>query len=269
MRLYFVDKAKIFEAIKGFARGDTGYSAGAIQSIYSHEPEKSDQYVPVLSKKRLFEYARLFTAYRWAANYRVTIEHGLSGVQHALNADLILNQNRIQVASAIRNNISQDLSGETDYLAVTKKLARFCKSAAPLSWEIIQPILLVAAALVEPRETPVNKPRAWDDYERECAIALRGAGFDVKLTSGGADYGADLICFKDHRTFAIQCKLYSRSVGLKAVQEILAARSHYSADFAVVCSESGFTLAAATLAGSNVVHLTNLAGLTKIDDVWP
>ena len=45
----------------------------------------------------------------------------------------------------------------------------------------------------------------------------------------------------------IQCQLYQSPVGNKAVQEVYAAMTHYSADVAAVITSSGFTPSAGRL----------------------
>lgn len=88
------------------------------------------------------------------------------------------------------------------------------------------------------------------DFERACCKALEEDGFEVKTTPSTGDYGADLIAQKDGLGFAIQCKDTLKTVGVKAVQEAVAARSHYKSDFAVVCAVAGFTEPAIQLASS-------------------
>jgi len=275
MRLYYEDKDGILRAIKGAPIGSMGYQSKAFEHntakapLFSERLETTEGYRPVLTRKRLYAYSRLYQAYRWDSKHRPSVESGLSGVRQAVNADLLLNQNRVQVESAIRNSAGRDLNGNVDYSAAERKVARFCNSPAPLRWEIVPPILLIAAALTEPRPVSRNEELDWSRYEQNCLQAMKETGFQVDLTSAGADYGADIVARKEQRTFVVQCKLYTRAVGIHAVQEVIAARSHYVADFAVVCSESGFTAVASNLAVTNSVHLTSLERLGRVDEVWP
>lgn len=101
------------------------------------------------------------------------------------------------------------------------------------------------------------------DFERECETRLTAGGFEVQSTPATGDYGADIIASKDDLGYAIQCKDTSKPVGVKAVQEAVAARSHYKVDFAVVCASGGFTDAAIELATSNKVLLCNADQLVK------
>jgi Restriction endonuclease len=101
------------------------------------------------------------------------------------------------------------------------------------------------------------------DFERECELFLAAGVFEVHTTPATGDFGADLIASKDDLSFAIQCKDTSKPVGVKAVQEAVAARSHYKVDFAVVCASVEFTNAAIELATSNKVLLCNADQLVK------
>lgn len=63
---------------------------------------------------------------------------------------------------------------------------------------------------------------------------------------------------------AVQAKQYKSNVGIKAVQEISAAKLHYVADEAWVVTNSFFTKAAGELARSNKVKLVNRDELVEI-----
>jgi restriction system protein len=62
-----------------------------------------------------------------------------------------------------------------------------------------------------------------------------------------------------------QCKLYSQPVGNKAVQEVVAARAHESAQFAAVVSNTRYTAQAQQLANTNRVALLHYGDLRNID----
>lgn len=101
------------------------------------------------------------------------------------------------------------------------------------------------------------------DFEQDCARLLDAGGFTVRTTPASGDYGADLIAEKDDLRYAIQCKDTSKPVGVKAVQEAIGARRHYSVDYAVVCASAGFTEAAIELASSNKVVLCSANQLVR------
>jgi restriction system protein len=92
-------------------------------------------------------------------------------------------------------------------------------------------------------------------FEVLCMEKLTSAGWDARATKTTGDQGADIVATFSDETLVVQCKLYSRPVGNKAVQEIAAARVHYGADYAAVVTNSSFTRAAQDLAASTGVKL--------------
>lgn len=82
-------------------------------------------------------------------------------------------------------------------------------------------------------------------------------GYAVEVTNASGDYGGDLLLKKDGVKFVVQAKRYSKDVGIKAVQEVIGAKSYYSADEAWVVSNSYFTKAARDLADKSDVRLVD------------
>ena len=104
-----------------------------------------------------------------------------------------------------------------------------------------------------------------EDFEEFCADILRGDGFsDVEVTKASGDHGVDVLAKKDGVKYAIQCKRYSKPVGNKAVQEVVAAKSFYKTDKAMVVTNSTFTPQAITLANANDVLLVDGDKLNKL-----
>lgn len=101
-------------------------------------------------------------------------------------------------------------------------------------------------------------------FERWCAEKLSGCGWNARPTKATGDQGADVIATRDGWTMIVQCKLYKKAVGNKAVQEVSAARVHYDADFAVVICTSGYTKSAKQLANTNDVLLVDAAEIESI-----
>lgn len=94
------------------------------------------------------------------------------------------------------------------------------------------------------------------EYEHHVARYLTGRGYHgVKVTKGSGDYGVDVIAHRHGKKYAVQCKLYSGSVGLSAVQEAVAGKAMYNCDSAMVVTNSTFTRAAHELAKANGVIL--------------
>jgi restriction system protein len=75
----------------------------------------------------------------------------------------------------------------------------------------------------------------------------------------------DIVADKRRMRIVIQCKKYSKPVGNRAVQEIVAAIAHEGAQRGVVVTTSAYTTAAEKLAASNQVLLLHHADLRRID----
>lgn len=99
-----------------------------------------------------------------------------------------------------------------------------------------------------------NDPYKYEEFVKDL---LRSEGYSAKRTRGSGDYGVDVIASKKGKTYAIQCKLYNRTVGVKAVQEIVSGRVYYKTDYAVVVSDNSFTNAAKSMARKSGVILTH------------
>ncbi|KIL46718.1 hypothetical protein KP77_28450 [Jeotgalibacillus alimentarius] len=92
-------------------------------------------------------------------------------------------------------------------------------------------------------------------FEEYLQVLLKSKGFYTKLTPASGDYGADLVLATKTKKIIVQAKRYKKNVGIKAVQEIASAKSHYQADECWVVTNSHFTEAAKKLAASNHVRL--------------
>ena len=103
-------------------------------------------------------------------------------------------------------------------------------------------------------------------FEHFCADTLRKAGWSARVTQASADQGVDVVAERQGQVLVLQCKLYSKPVGNKAVQEIAAGRAHERADFAAVCSNQAYTPAAKRLAGTNSVLLLHPAELSSVHE---
>jgi restriction system protein len=102
------------------------------------------------------------------------------------------------------------------------------------------------------------------DFEHWCAAALRHHGWEARATPGSGDQGADVIAEAYGHRVVIQCKLYTKPVGNKAVQEVHSARAFYGATAAAVISTAGFTTSARALAASTGVLLMDRAELPQL-----
>ena len=94
-----------------------------------------------------------------------------------------------------------------------------------------------------------------EEFEELLKAHFEKLGYHVSLTPASNDYGADLILKRDGEITAVQAKRYQAKVGNSAIQEIVAAKSYYKANKAMVCTNSYFTSNAKALAFANNVEL--------------
>lgn len=96
-----------------------------------------------------------------------------------------------------------------------------------------------------------------EEYEHYVAERLKHMGFtNVQVTQLSGDFGADVLAYDpDGNKTCIQCKMYSGTVGIAAVQEIYGAKAYYKCDKAMVITTSSFTKAARQLALETDVKL--------------
>ena len=95
------------------------------------------------------------------------------------------------------------------------------------------------------------------DYENYVEAILKEDNFIVNRTPTTGDQGVDLIANKNNIRIAIQCKYYSKPVGNKAVQEVIAGKDYYECEYACVVSNNTFTPAAKKLASVSNILLLN------------
>lgn len=117
---------------------------------------------------------------------------------------------------------------------------------------------------------PARIPKAIENmngYEFEEYVARRlvAVGYsNVDVTPKSGDYGADILARSNGRKVCIQCKKYSKPVGIEAVQEVLGAKAYYSCDVGVVVSTAGFTDAAVNLASAAGIILMSADRIKKV-----
>lgn len=91
--------------------------------------------------------------------------------------------------------------------------------------------------------------------------------YDVKRTSYSNDFGADLIMSKGIKKIVIQAKNYNyqnNKVGVKAIQEVVSAKTYYDCDIAIVITNSYFTKNATKMAKKAKVILIDRGKLINI-----
>lgn len=106
-------------------------------------------------------------------------------------------------------------------------------------------------------------------FEKYLEALFERLGFRVERTRYIGDYGADLVTRKDGVKTVIQAKRHKGKVGIKAVQEAVAAKGHYGCQGAMVVTNSYFTDQAKRLASSNDVALWDRRDLAKVMNSMP
>lgn len=92
-------------------------------------------------------------------------------------------------------------------------------------------------------------------FEQYVEAIYRRKGYKTERTPYRGDFGGDLVIEKDGVRKVVQAKRWNRKVGVKAVQEAVAAKGYYGCDAAIVISNSDFTSQAVELAKKNGVAL--------------
>ncbi len=98
-------------------------------------------------------------------------------------------------------------------------------------------------------------------FENFLKVMFFYLGYDAVVTKRSGDYGADLVLVKNKQKYVVQAKRYNKNVGSRAVQEVVVAKKHYGADYAMVITNSNFTKQAEEIASENGVALLDRAEL--------
>ena len=106
-----------------------------------------------------------------------------------------------------------------------------------------------------------DRAAAGVEFEHEMCRILKKNGFrEIRMTKTSGDFGADILAKRNGLTFAIQCKYYTGSVGVDAVQQASSGCQYYEADLPVVVTNSYFT--------RNAVQLAEQTGVVLWDGEW-
>lgn len=100
-------------------------------------------------------------------------------------------------------------------------------------------------------------------FEDYIMVLLKNEGYKVNLTKTSGDFGADLIHQKDGIKTVVQTKRYSKKVGVRAVQEVIASKGYYDATEAWVVTNNYYTAPAIKLANVSNVKLIDREDLVK------
>lgn len=107
------------------------------------------------------------------------------------------------------------------------------------------------------------------EFEDWLTDFLNENGFNAEHTKYSGDFGADIIAIRRGIKYAISCKKYSNGLGIRSVQEIIAAMDYYHADIGwVVSTAPYFTSQAYDLAKTRHVKLfTKTELLEKLNEL--
>jgi len=103
------------------------------------------------------------------------------------------------------------------------------------------------------------------EFEAYVALVLQDNGFRrVQITKGSGDQGVDILCERNGKSYAVQCKNYEGAVGNFAVQEAYAGAQFYSREIPVVVCPGEFTRGAKELAKATGVMLWDGRKLSRM-----
>jgi restriction system protein len=108
----------------------------------------------------------------------------------------------------------------------------------------------------------VDEMTGWE-FEKWLNRLFERCGFGVERTPYRGDFGADFVLTWNTRRIAVQAKRASRPVGVRAVQEVVAARAYYRCDQAMVVTNSYFTAQAVILGRANNVLMRSRDDLAR------
>lgn len=104
-----------------------------------------------------------------------------------------------------------------------------------------------------------------EEFEHYVADLMRNNGFrGVQVTKASGDYGVDIIAKRGGDKYAVQCKRYEGSVGVKPVQEVFSGARMYRATRCAVATNSGFTEAGRRMAKELGVELWDRGWLIQM-----
>lgn len=140
-----------------------------------------------------------------------------------------------------------------------------------------------ASSAAEP--SPASRPESWSldvldrmewkRFEDLCCAFYREKGIRAETTRLGADGGIDVHLFQDdtdpsRATAIVQCKAWSRPVGVKEIRELRGVMAHENAEKAFFMAPNGFTDDAHAFAAENSITLLDgkliLAMLQRLPD---
>lgn len=181
-----------------------------------------------------------------------------------------------RVDSYLRDSIPKKYQKYADILGLDYQLNIQLMNTDYTVKEVVDDLSFMIGSDVEryyERISNTHVPNQLDDvddpyeYEKSVANEFLSLGWNSYSTSGSGDQGADVIAEKNGIKLVVQCKLYSSSIGNKAVQEVAAARGFYRGDISAVITNTDFTKSAKQLAESLGVYLLHHSQIQDFDSV--
>ena len=103
------------------------------------------------------------------------------------------------------------------------------------------------------------------EFENYTARLLRQLGYtNVEVTKSSGDFGVDIFAHNGGEKCVIQCKRYSKNLGIKPIQEVYSGKEYYKATTAIVMSNSYYTESAHSLARELGVRLYDRNSLKEM-----
>ena len=125
------------------------------------------------------------------------------------------------------------------------------------------------------------KPKKWADdswwwtldgwqFEREVGQVFKRLGYQVEVTRGSGDGGADIIMYKDNLKYVVQCKHYKKRLGPEAVRSLYGVREQFNADRLVMVASRGLTPASEEFIKryKNVYKAYDLQDIIRMSQGW-
>ena len=111
--------------------------------------------------------------------------------------------------------------------------------------------------LVPTRELVIQVVDRINEFSSYINVSVLGVygGTNINTQKKACSQGVDVIAKKDDIKLVAQCKKFTKAVGNKAVQEIVAGIKYYQADIGIVIAPNGFTKSAEKLAEANKIKL--------------
>jgi hypothetical protein len=115
------------------------------------------------------------------------------------------------------------------------------------------------------RSNAMRDVRVWAEldgvqFERAISLIYKEQGFEVQFTPRTNDQGVDLILKKNGKVSIVQCKAYTKNVGVSAIRELVGVRASWpDAEEAILASLYDFSKQAKIFAAEHNIKLFSVA----------